>query len=150
MEKDDDFKAVDNDDLIMNKTGTKNMMLNKFGIPQDQIEVVYRKAEEEFSFDTLQRKFMQQFNNHYSHYETFVVLLAFISTIGLYLTLLLWESTFNPIYRTPDVANPLWHQEPGFVEAFRAAEQVKLLILITTLFAMFITYHKHQTRLVWE
>ena len=85
------------------------MLRHKFGIPEDKIDEVFKISEHENSFEQLRMKSMKEYNNYFSHYEMYTILLAFLASIGLYLTIYMWEATFNPVYRLPDTTDPNWH-----------------------------------------
>ena len=45
---------------------------------------------------------MENYNSYFEHWRLFTLYQAFLATIGLFLAMINWESTFNRAFREPN------------------------------------------------
>jgi hypothetical protein len=88
---------------------------------------------------------MNKYNQFFNLWRDFTMLLAFISAIGLFINIFLWESTFDPAFRDPNSADVTKRQE--LTHLF---EYLSMFLFISTLVAIVVCGLKHYCRQVWE
>jgi hypothetical protein len=58
--------------------------------------MIFKVADEEVSGDKIRIDLIKKYENYFSHFKSYSVLLAFCAMIGLLLSVLNWEETFVP------------------------------------------------------
>lgn len=77
----------------------------KFGFSDEMHEVIMQIDIEQNSNDRLRVKLMNKYNTYFALWRDLCVLLAVIAGVGLFYSLVMWESTFNEPFRNPDTTN---------------------------------------------
>jgi hypothetical protein len=73
--------------------------MERFGITGvNQLEIS-RIADSEVSGEVLRLKLMTRYNNYFSHWRDYTILLAFLASLGLFIAIVDWEKTFTPKFR---------------------------------------------------
>lgn len=120
-------------------------VLRECGVSSKRIRSIFEIAEEEIGVDALRQKATKKYLTFFNHYVWYTILCAFLAMIGLALTIENWERTFKEDFRHPVSIN-----SASYIRYAWVSNELQLVCLASTLICIFVCYHKHKAKQVYQ